>query len=101
MLTLNYGLISKKVHRVNAFNQEARLKEYIDMNTDLRTNAKNDCEKAFFKGMNNSVFGKTMWNVREHGDIKLTTTDKKRNQLVPEPNYHTSKWFSKNLIAIE
>ena len=49
--------------------------------------------------MNNSVFGKTMENVRKHEDIKLVTTDKRRNQLVPEPNYHTAKWFSKCLLA--
>ena len=51
--------------------------------------------------MNNSVFGKTMENVKEHRDIKLVTTDKRRNQLVSEPNYHTTKWFSENLLAIE
>ena len=51
--------------------------------------------------MNNSVFGKTMENVRKYKDIKLVTTDKRRNQLVPEPNYHATKWFSENLLAIE
>ena len=51
--------------------------------------------------MNNSAFGKTMENVRKHRDIKLVTTDKRRNQLVSEPNYHTTKYFSENLIAIE
>ena len=51
--------------------------------------------------MNNSVFGKTMDNVRKHRDIKLVTTDKKRNQLVSEPNYHTKKYFSENLLATE
>ena len=51
--------------------------------------------------MNNSVFGKTMENVRKHRDIKLVTTDKRRHQLASEPNYHTTKWFSKNLLAIE
>ena len=51
--------------------------------------------------MNNAVFGKTMENVRKHRDIKLVTTDKRRNQLVSEPNYHTTKYFSENLIAIE
>ena len=51
--------------------------------------------------MNNSVFGKTMENVRKHRDIKLVTTDKRRNQLVSEPNYHTTKYFSENLLAIE
>ena len=56
------------------------------MNTELRTNAKNHFEKDFFKAMNNSVFGKGMENVRKHRDIKLKTIDKKRNQLVSEPN---------------
>ena len=51
--------------------------------------------------MNNYVFGKTMENVRKHRDIKLVTTDKRRNQLVSEPNYHATKWFSENLLAIE
>ena len=51
--------------------------------------------------MNNSVFGKTMENVRKHRDIKLVTTDERRNKLVSEPNYHTSKYFSENLLAIE
>ena len=51
--------------------------------------------------MNNSVFGKTMENVRKHRDIKLVTTDKRRNQLASEPNYHTTKYFSENLMAIE
>ena len=51
--------------------------------------------------MNNSVFGKTMENVRKHRYIKLVTTDKKRNQLVSEPNYHTTKWFPENLLEIE
>ena len=70
------------------------------MNTKLRKEAKNDFEKDFFKLMNNSVFGKTMENVRKHRDIKLVTTDKRRNQLVSEPNYHT-KYFSENLLAIK
>ena len=51
--------------------------------------------------MNNAVFGKTMENVRKHRDIKLVTTDEKRNKLVSEPNYHTTKHFSENLLAIE
>ena len=71
------------------------------MNTKLRKEAKNDFQKDFFKVTNNSVFGKATENVRKHRDIKLVPTDKKRNKLVSEPNYHTTKCFSENLLAIE
>ena len=98
---LNYGLLLKKVHRIIQFNQEAWLKPYIDMNTKLRKQANNYFEKDFFKLMNNSMFGKTIENVRKHRDIKLVTSDKRRNQLVSEPNSHTKKWLSENLLATE
>ena len=97
---LNHGLKLKRVHRIIEFNQQAWLKPYIDMNTELRKLAKDDFEKDLFKLMNSSVFGKTMEN-RKHRDIKLVTTDKKRNKLVPEPNYHTMNYISKNLSIIE
>ena len=71
------------------------------MNTRLRKEAKSEFEKDFFKLTNKSVFEKTMENVRKHRDIKLVTTDEKRNKLVSEPNYHTTKHFSENLLAIE
>ena len=71
------------------------------MNTKLRTEAKNDFGRDFFKLMNNSVFGKDMENVRKHRDINLVTTSKRRNQLVSEPNYYTTQWFSECLLAIE
>ena len=58
-------------------------------------------EKNFFRLMINSVFGKTMENLRKHRDIKLVTTDEKRSKLISEPNYHTTKRFSENLLAIE
>ena len=89
---LNHGLILKDVHRVMKFNQEAWLKLYIDRNTKLRKEAKNEFEKDFFKLINNSVFGKTMENVRTHRDINLVTTEEKRIKLVSEPNYHTTKY---------
>ena len=98
---LNHGLKLKKVHRIIEFNQEAWLKPYIDMNTELRKIAKNDFEKDFFKLMNNTVFGKTMENVRNVRDIKLVTTDKKRSKLVSEPNYHTINYISENLSIVE
>ena len=88
---LNHGLILKEVHWVIRFNQQAWLKPYIDVNTRLRKEGKNDFDKDFFKLMNNSVFRKTMENVRKHGDIKLVTTEEKRIKLVSEPNYHTTK----------
>ena len=71
------------------------------MNTKLRTDAKNDFEKDFFQLINNSVFGKNMENVRKYRDIKLVTTNTRRNQLVSEPNYQTTKWFLKDLLALE
>ena len=98
---LNHGLILKRVNRVIQFNQKARLKQYIDMNNKLRKEAKNEYEKDFLKLMNNAVFGKTMENVRNRRDIKLVARDKRRNQLVSEPNYHTSKYFSEYLMATE
>ena len=98
---LDHGLKLRKVHRVIEFAQEVWLKEYIDVNTELRKKATNDFEKDFFKLMNNAVFGKTMENVRKHWDIKLVKTDKKRNKLVSEPNFHTMKLIDNNLAIIE
>ena len=77
------------------------MKKYIDKNTKLRIEAKNDFEKDFFKLMNNSVYGKTMENVRKHRDIHLVTTDSERKKLVSEPNYHTCKQFSEHLMTTE
>ena len=71
------------------------------MNTELRKKAQNELERNFFKLMNNSVFRKTMENVRNHRDIKLLTSDKRRKQLVSEPNYHSHKNFSEHLMTIE
>ena len=71
------------------------------MNTELRKNATNDFDKNFFKLMNNAVYGKTTENVRKHRDIKLVNNDTKRNKLVSEPNYRTTKWFSESLLATE
>ena len=92
---LNHRLKLKKVHRVIEFNQEAWLKKYIDMNTELRKKASNDFEKDFFKLMNKAVFG------GKHRDIKLAKIDYKRSKLVSEPNYHTMKLISENLSIIE
>ena len=98
---LNHELKLEKIHRVIEFNQEAWLKPYIDMNTELKKEAKNGFEKDLFKLMNNSVFGKTMENIRKHRDIKLVKTDKKRSKLVAEPNYHTINLISEDLSITE
>ena len=71
------------------------------MNTCIRKNAKSYFEKDFFKLMDNAVFGKTMGNFRKHRDIKLVATKGKRNYLVSEPNYHTTKFFTEHLSATE
>ena len=89
------------MHKVTEFRQEYWLKTDTDLNTDLRKDAENDFEKDFVKLMNNSVFGKTMENVRNHRDIKLVTTDKRRSILASEPNYHSTKYISKDLLVTE
>ena len=98
---LNNGLILKKVHSVIKFNQEAWLKPYTDKNTKLRKEAKNGFQKYLFKLMNNSVFGKTMENVRNYRDIKIVTTNKQRNKFASESNYHLTKRISKDLLIME
>ena len=79
---LNHGLILKKVRRVISFNQEAWMKDYIITNIEERKKADSEFKKDFYKLMCNAVFGKIMEQVRNHRDIRLATTDKKRCQLV-------------------
>ena len=98
---LNHGLVLKKNHKVIKFNQNAWLKPYIPVNTDLKKKAKNDFQKDFFKVMNNAVFGKSTGNVRKHRDMKLVTIETRRNYLVSEPKYHTAKFFTENLLPVE
>ena len=98
---LNHGLKFKKIHKIIEFNQEAWLKPCINMNTELRKLAKNNFKKDFFKLMNNLVFVKTMENIRKHRDIKLVTTNKRRNKLVSESNYHAINYISEDLSIIE
>ena len=74
--------------------------EYKKIN-NLRKDTKNDFEKDFLKLMNNSVFGKTMGNVRNPRDIRLVTTDKRRSILASKPNYHSTKYISKDLLIME
>ena len=101
VISLKPAIKVKKIHRVIEFNQKEWLKPNINLNTELRKAAKHDFEKDLFKLMNNSVFGKTMENIRKHRDIKLVTTDKNRSKLVSEPNYHTINLISEDLSIIE
>ena len=98
---LNHGLKLTEMHKVIEFRQEEWLKPYIEMKTKLRMQAKNDFEKDFFRLMNNAIFGKTMENVRNHRDIKIVTTSKRRSILASEPNYHSTKYISKDLLIME
>ena len=99
-LYLELGLKVTRVHRVLEFNQLPWLKQYIDFNTEKRTNAKNAFEKDFFKLMNNSVFGKTMENIRKRVDVRLVTDEKKLLKYSSKPTYVSSKIFNENLIAV-
>ena len=99
-LYIDLGLKLTKVHRVLEFNQSPWLKQYIDFNTEKRKNAKNAFEKDFFKLMNNSVFGKTMENIRKRVDGRLVNDEKKLLKLTSKPTYVSSKIFNENLVAV-
>ena len=99
-LYLSLGLKLKKVHRVLQFKQSPWLKKYIDFNTNKRTLSSNDFEKNFFKLMNNSVFGKTMENLRKRVDVRLVTDKEKLLKLASKPSYVSSKIFNENLVAV-
>ena len=90
----------KKVHRVIKFDRNTWLKPYIDMNSKLKK-AKNIFAGDFLKLMSNAAFGKTLENVRKHRNIKLKTIERRRNYSLSQPNYHTTKFFTENLLAIE
>ena len=97
---LKAGMKLKKIHRGIKFIESAWLKPYIDKNTYLRTQAKNNFEKDFFKLMNNSVFGKTMENIRNRVIVKLVNTKEKLKKLVAKPNYRSCKIFNENLVSV-
>ena len=99
-LYLSLGLKVDKIHRVLEFKQSPWLKQYIDFNTEKRKSAKNDFEKDFFKLMNNSVFGKTMENIRKRVDVRLVTDENKLLKLASKPTYVSSKIFNENLVAV-
>ena len=98
---LKAGMKLKKIHRGIKFNESEWMKPYIEMNTNLRTKAKNNFEKDFFKLMNNSVFGKTMENIRNRVNVKLVNTQERLRKLVAKPNLKSPpKIFSENLVSV-
>ena len=98
---LQHGLRLDRIHQVIEFDQSPWLKTYIDFNTQLRTAATNDFEKDFFELMNNSVFGKTMENIRKHRNIKLVMTEEKYLLMVMHPNFKSGVLFGENLMGCE
>lgn len=104
---IEMGMKLTKVHRILKFKQRPWLKRYIDLNTTLRTSAKSDFEKDFYKLMNNSVFGKTMENIEKRVNVKLLTHWENRGKilgvqdLVAKPEFHSSAIFGENLVAVQ
>ena len=97
---LKQGMKLKRIHKGIKFVESEWMKPYIEMNTKLRANAKNNFEKDFFKLMNNAVFGKTMENIRNRVNVKLVNNEEKARKLISKPNYRSCKIFSENLISV-
>ena len=100
-LYLSLGMKLTKIHRVLEFTQRPWMKRYIDFNTEKRKMAKNSFEKDFFKLMNNSVFGKTMENLRKRSNIKLETDPDHLLKLTRQPTYVSSKICDENLVGVQ
>ena len=98
---LKHGLVLERIHKAIEFKQSSWMKEYIDFNTKLRTVATNDFEKGFYKLMNNSVFEKTIENIRKHRNIKLVTNREAYLKLVMKPNFKSGVRFDENLMGCE
>ncbi|XP_065223988.1 uncharacterized protein LOC135848125 [Planococcus citri] len=99
-LCLKHGLILEKVYKILKFTQENFCKPYIDINTNLRKNAKNAFQKAFFKLLCNSVFGKTIENQRKYMNFRLICNEKKLNTAIKKPSFKSSVIFSENLVGV-
>ena len=97
---LELGLKLTNIHSGIKFKESPWLEKYISLNTKLRTEAKNEFKKDFFKLMNNSVFGKTMENIRNRVDIKLVNNKKQAEKLSAKPNFKHCNIFSEDLVAI-
>ena len=102
MYYINLGVKITKIHKILTFDEKPFLKEYIDLNTNLRKNSKNDLEKDLFKLMNNAIFGKSMENVLNRSNIKLINNDpEKLLKLIREPNFQHAYEISDKLFLVE
>ena len=97
---LDLGLELTKIHRRISFDEKAWLKAYIDLNTNPRSKAQNEFEIDFFKLINNSVFGKTMENIRNRVNIRLVNNQKSLKKCVAKPNFDHCTVFDENLVAV-
>ena len=98
---IDHGLVLERIHRYIEFKQSAWMKEYIDFNTRLRTAAKNDFEKDFYKLINNSIFGETVENIGRHGNIKLVNNQKEYLRNVMKPNFKSGNLLLPDLMSCE
>ena len=96
---IKHGLVLERIHRAIELKQLTWMKEYIDFNTKLRTAATNDFEKDFYKLMNNSIFGKTIENIRKHRNIKLVSNREEYLKTVMKPNFKSETLFGPNLMG--
>ena len=99
-LYLSLGMKLTKIHRILKFKQSDWMKKYIDFNTEKRMNAANDFEKDFFKLMINSVYGKTMENLRKRINVRLINNAEDFLKYTSKPTYITHKIFGKDYAAI-
>lgn len=98
---LENGLLLKKIHRILRFNQSKWLEPYITFNNEKRKLAKNDFEKDFYKLLNNSMFGKSIENIRNRMKLELVNNERKLNRLISKPNFRNRIIYSKDLCAVE
>ena len=99
---LKLGAKVTKVHKILTFDEKSFLKEYIDLNTELRKNSKNDLEKDLFKLMDNAIFGKSMENVLNRSNIKLMNNNpEKLLKLIKQPNFLNAYQISNRLALVE
>ena len=100
-LYTDLGMKLTRVHRAVTFNQSCWLKDYIDFITKMRSTSKNAFEKNCFKLMNNSIYGKTMENLRKRVDVKLVSSEDDLLKLVASPCFQSHRIMNENLIVVK